>query len=125
MSNKRKKKSKNSDYKYLQRKEDEWREEQIKAERKAEKNKFRILNILSVILVLGSMAAGLYAYTNKLNEWAPFYTFTSGIAVMLMAYTSKDRKPTFYKVGIGMGAVLIIAAYLIGRSQGLFGFGNR
>ena len=41
MSNK-KKKSKNSDYRYLQRKNDEWREEQERAERKAEKKKNRL-----------------------------------------------------------------------------------
>ena len=121
MSNKKKKKNKNSNYGYYRQKEQEWREAEEKKEREANKTKNRIINILSFILIAVSLVLAIYSSTHNLVTWAPFYTFTSGLAVMLMGYSAKDRRPTFYKAGMGMGVLLLIMAYFIGRSQGLFG----
>lgn len=121
MSNKKKKKSKNSDYRYLQKKEDAWREAQEKKERDANKTKNRIMNIGALVLIVISLIAAIHAYTNNLYHWAPFYTTTSAFAVMLMAASTKDRRPKFYKVGMGMGVALLLLAYYIARSTGLIG----
>ena len=120
MSNK-KKKSKNSDYRYLQRKNDEWREEQERAERKAEKKKNRWLNVGAFVLVLGSIILAIYAYVHQDNGLAPIYTVTSGFGILLMAVSSKNTRPTFYKVGIGMGVALLLLAYYIARTTGMIG----
>ena len=121
MSNKKKKKSKNSDYRYLQKKNDEWREEQERAERKAEKKKNRWLNIASFVLILGSVIMGISSYTTQNYGLAPIYTVTSGIGMMLMALSSKNTRPTFYKVGMGMGFAMLLLAYYIARTTGAIG----
>ena len=46
----KKKKAKNSDYRYLQRHYDEQREERERAQRKAEKNKRRFIMIIAILL---------------------------------------------------------------------------
>ena len=120
MSNKKKKKNKNSNYGYYRQKEQEWREAEEKREREANKPKNRILNILAFLLIAVSLVLAIYSSTHNLVTWAPFYTVTSAIAVMLIGYTAKDRRPNFYKVGMGMGVVLLVMAYFIGKQQGLF-----
>ena len=124
MSNKKKKKAKNSDYRYLEKKNDEWREQQEKAERSAEKKKNRWLNVAAAILVIGSLIAGVYSYSTHDYSVAPLYTLTSGVGIMLMALSSKNTRPKFYKVGMGMGVAMLLLAYYIARTTGLLGTGG-
>ncbi|MBR6473317.1 MAG: hypothetical protein IKS99_06315 [Firmicutes bacterium] len=111
-----KKKKKNSDYRYLQKKEDEKREAREREERKAARNKIRILNLAAFILIAGSLFAGVYAYSKQLTSWAPYYTITSGIGILFMAYTSKDTRPKFFKIGMGLGLGMFVLAYFIIKS---------
>ena len=54
----KKKKAKNSDYRYLQRHYDEQREERERAQRKAEKNKRRFIMIIAVVLIIMGVCNG-------------------------------------------------------------------
>ena len=114
----KKKKSKNSDYHYLQRQYAEQREQREKAERDSKKKTRRLLNWLSFLLIVVSVIMAFYSYMNKATELAPIYTLTSAIAMMLMAWTAKDTRPTFYKVGMGIGVVLIVLTYFTTKQAG-------
>ena len=57
----KKKKAKNSDYRYLQRHYDEQREEREREVRKAEKAKRRFMIILAVLLIVGSLICEFFS----------------------------------------------------------------
>ena len=121
MSNK-KKKSKNSDYHYMQRQYEAQREEREKAERDSKKKIRRLINLGSFILIVISLGLAIYSYSNQRNDLAPIYTVTSAVAMMLMAWNSKDTRPTFCKVGMGIGVAMILLAYLFTRQSGILKF---
>ncbi|MBQ4467206.1 MAG: hypothetical protein II918_03195 [Firmicutes bacterium] len=120
MSNK-KKKSKNSDYHYMQRQYEAQREEREKAERDSKRKLRRLVSLGSFIMIVISLGLAIYATTQHKNDLAPIYTVTSAVAMMLMAWNSKDTRPTFYKVGMGLGVAMILLAYYFTRQSGLLG----
>ncbi|MBO5995166.1 MAG: hypothetical protein J6Q41_06610 [Firmicutes bacterium] len=120
MSNK-KKKNKNSDYHYMQRQYEAQREEREKAERDSKKKIRRLISLASFLLIVASLVMAVISYSNNRNDLAPIYTVTSAAAMMLMAWNSKDTRPTFYKVGMGLGVAMIFLAYYFTRQGGLLG----
>ena len=121
MSNK-KKKSKNSDYRYLQRQYEEQREQREKAERDSKRKIKRLLGLASFLLVVISLGLAIFSLSNQRSDLAPIYTVTSAAAMMLMAWTGKETRPTFYNVGMGLGVAMLLLAYLFTRQNGLLKF---
>ena len=115
MSNKKKKK--NSDYRYLQRQQDERREAREKEERKKAEAKNKWLYIAGIVFLFGSIIAGVYAYTQGLaNVAAPYYSVASGVGMLLLGTYYKDKREKYSKVCYGFGIGMMILAYFMYRA---------
>ena len=80
----KKKKAKNSDYRYLQRHYDEQREEREKEERKKQKAQRRALMILAIVLIVGSLGLCIAAYSTGITWFSPIYLGLSGLGMLLL-----------------------------------------
>ena len=117
MSNK-KKKAKNSDYHYLQRHYDEQREEREKAQRKAEKTKRRIIFIIALVLVIGSLVVCAVAYSTQNNWMSPIYLGLSAIGMILLYVYYKEDRPKYSKAALVLGIVILVVVFMQMRSLG-------
>ena len=115
MSNK--KKGKNSDYHYLDRKEEEKREARLQKEREKTKAKDRAIYIIAILLILGAVILGIYCSVTDNTAMAPIYTLISGVGIVMLGVYYKDRRETYSKFCWGFGVVMIVIAYLIYRGQ--------
>ncbi len=110
-----KKKAKNSDYRYLERKEVERREAAKKAEQKKKKTQERWLYFLGLFLLLGSVVAGIYAYVNKANWLAPYYSIASGLGMILIGVHYREIREKYSKVCLGLGIGMLVLAFFLFR----------
>jgi len=116
-----KKKKKNSDYRYLQRQEDEKRTQREMAERKKDKAKKRGLYIVAILFLLASIIIWAVALSNKNETLGPIYTALSGLGMLLIGIYYRESRKTFSNVGIILGVVMLALAFYIARGMGWFG----
>ena len=110
-----KKKAKNSDYRYLQRKDDERREAARKAEIRKNQAKERWMYVLGLLFLFGSVIAGIYAYVNKMTWMAPYYSVASAIGMFLLGFHYRDKREKYSKMCIGFGIGMLVLAFLMFR----------
>ena len=113
-----KKKRKNSDYHYMQRQYDEAREKREREAIKAQKRKFRLIFILAVVLIVGSLILCLVAYSQSLTWMSPLYLGCSGLGMLLLYWYYKEDKPKYATAALVMGVVILIIALMQARSLG-------
>lgn len=114
----KKKKAKNSDYRYLQRHYDEQREEREKEERKKQKTKYRFVFILALILILGSLVMGLIGYLQSIEWMSPVYLCMSGAGMLLLYYYYKDSREKYAKTAAVFGIIILLVAFMQMRGLG-------
>ena len=114
----KKKKSKNSDYRYLQRHYDEQREERERAARKAEKAKRRVIMILAIVLIIGALICCAVAYAQNITWLSPIYLGASGIGLILLYVYYKDDRPNYSKAALVLGIVILVLVFLQMRALG-------
>lgn len=114
----KKKKAKNSDYRYLQRHYDEQREERERAQRKAEKTKRRFIMIIAVVLIIGSLICCAVAYAQNITWLSPIYLGASAIGMIMIYFYYKEDRPKYAKTALAMGIVILIVVFLQMRSMG-------
>ena len=117
MSNK-KKKAKNSDYRYLQRHYDEQREERERAERKKEQKKRRFILILAVLLIIGSLVLCAVGYAQHIDWMAPVYLGVSAIGMILLWVYYKEDRPKYATTALVVGIVILVIALMQARQFG-------
>lgn len=120
-----KKKKKNNDYRYLQRKEEEAREARQKAERQKEKRKRSWLNIGSMLFLAASIVVWAISLSQGLDYLGPVYTTLAGVGMILLSVYHKESRPTFSKVGLVMGILMLALGFYIGSGHGWFDWFNR
>lgn len=114
----KKKKAKNSDYRYLQRHYDEQREEREKAQRKAEKNKRRFIMILAVLLIVGSLICAAVGYAQNLNWMSPIYLGLSAIGMILLHFYYREERPKYATTALVVGIVILVVVFMQMNSLG-------
>ncbi len=110
-----KKKKKNSDYRYLQRQEDERREAAKKAEQKKHKARNTWMYVLGLVFLIGSVFMGVYAYVNKMTWMTPYYSIVSAIGMFLLGVHYKETREKYSKVCFGFGIGMLVLAFLLFR----------
>lgn len=108
----KKKKAKNSDYRYLQRHYDEQREEREKEVRKAEKAKRRFMIILAVLLIVGSLICAGVGYAKQLDWMSPIYLGLSAIGMILIYFYYKEERPKYATTALVVGIVILIVVFM-------------
>ena len=108
----KKKKAKNSDYRYLQRHYDEQREEREKEVRKAEKAKRRFMIILAVLLIVGSLICAGVGYAKQLDWMSPVYLGLSAIGMILIYFYYKEERPKYATTALVVGIVILIVVFM-------------
>ena len=108
----KKKKAKNSDYRYLQRHYDEQREEREKEIRKAEKAKRRFMIILAVLLIVGSLICAGVGYAKQLDWMSPIYLGLSAIGMILIYFYYKEERPKYATTALVVGIVILIVVFM-------------
>ena len=108
----KKKKAKNSDYRYLQRHYDEQREEREKEIRKAEKTKRRFMIILAVLLIVGSLICAGVGYAKQLDWMSPVYLGLSAIGMILIYFYYKEERPKYATTALVVGIVILIVVFM-------------
>lgn len=110
-----KKKAKNSDYRYLQRQEDERREAAKKAEQKKNKAKDTWMYVIGLLFLIGSVFMGVYAYVSK-NTWlTPYYSIVSALGMLLLGYHYREKREKYSKVCYGFAIGMLVLAFLLFR----------
>ena len=117
MSNK-KKKAKNSDYRYLQRHYDEQREERERAERQKEQKKRRFIIILAVVLIIGALILCAVGYSQSIDWMAPIYLAVSAIGMILIWLYYKEDRPKYATTALVVGIVILVVALMQARQFG-------
>ena len=117
MSNK-KKKAKNSDYRYLQRHYDEQREAREREERKKEQKKRRFILILAVVLILGALVLCAIGYAQNIDWMAPVYLSVSAVGMILIWYYYREDRPKYATTALVVGIVILVVAFLQARQFG-------
>ena len=110
-----KKKGKNSDYRYLQRTEDERREAARKAEIKRTQSKERWMYVLGLVFLFGSVIVGIIAYVNQMTWLAPYYSITSALGMFLLGFHYRDKRDKYSKLCIGLGIGMLVLAFFMFR----------
>ena len=108
----KKKKAKNSDYRYLQRHYDEQREEREREVRKAEKAKRRFMIILAVLLIVGSLICAGVGYAKQLDWMSPVYLGLSAIGMILIYFYYKEERPKYATTALVVGIVILIVVFM-------------
>jgi peptidoglycan/LPS O-acetylase OafA/YrhL len=108
----KKKKAKNSDYRYLQRHYDEQREEREREVRKAEKAKRRFMIILAVLLIVGSLICAGVGYAKQLDWMSPIYLGLSAIGMILIYFYYKEERPKYATTALVVGIVILIVVFM-------------
>lgn len=114
----KKKKAKNSDYRYLQRHYDEQREEREKEERKKQKAQRRALMILAIVLILGSLGLCIAAYSTGITWFSPIYLGLSGLGMLLLYVYYKEERPKYATAAMVLGIFILFVAFMQMRSLG-------
>ena len=108
----KKKKAKNSDYRYLQRHYDEQREEREREVRKEEKAKRRFMIILAVLLIVGSLICAGVGYAKQLDWMSPVYLGLSAIGMILIYFYYKEERPKYATTALVVGIVILIVVFM-------------
>ncbi len=114
----KKKKAKNSDYRYLQRHYDEQREERERAQRKAEKNKRRFIMIIAVVLIIGSLICCAIAYAQGITWLSPIYLGASAIGMIMLYLYYKEERPKYATTALVVGIVILVVVFMQMRALG-------